>query len=226
MGRKKVQSSKCKVQNLEKKHNFIKDDPWRIFRIMSEFVEGFEELSDVGKAVSVFGSSRVNPKSPYYKLAEQTAGVFARAGYAIITGAGPGIMEAANKGARLAKGESIGLNILTPIKQEPNKYLTRLLEFRYFFCRRVMFSKYSQAYLIFPGGYGTLDEFLEAITLIQTDRMDPRPVILFNKRYWRNLLAWFKETLIKNKMIDKKHLDIFKIVETPQEALRIVKKRK
>jgi uncharacterized protein (TIGR00730 family) len=206
----------------EARSNFIKEDPWRIFRIMSEFVEGFEELSDIHKAVSVFGSSRVTPETPFYKLAEETAGVFARAGYAIITGAGPGIMEAANKGARDVNGESIGLNILTPIKQKPNRYLTRVLEFRYFFCRRVMFSKYSQAYLIFPGGYGTMDEFMEAITLIQTDRMDRRPVILFNREYWQPLLDWFKSTLIKNKMVDTEDLDIFSVVETPQEALKII----
>ena len=204
------------------KHNFIKEDPWRIFRIMSEFVEGFEELSDIRKAVSIFGSSRLKPQSPYYKLAQKSAGVFAKAGYAIITGAGPGIMEAANKGARDAGVESIGLNILTPIQQRPNEYLTRLLEFRYFFCRRVMFAKYSQACLIFPGGYGTMDEFLEAITLIQTGRMEPRPVILFNRKYWQGLLDWFKDTLVKNKMVDVKDLRIFNVVETPQEALKIV----
>ena len=139
------------------KHDFTKEDPWRIFRIMSEFVEGFEELSDIHKAVSIFGSSRVKPANAYYRLAERTAKIFAQDGYAIITGAGPGIMEAANKGARETKGMSIGLNILTPIQQRPNRYLDRLLEFRYFFSRRVMFAKYSQAYLIFPGGYGTLD---------------------------------------------------------------------
>lgn len=204
------------------KHNFIKEDPWRIFRIMSEFVEGFEELSDIRKAVSIFGSSRLKPQNPYYKLAQKSAGVFAKAGYAIITGAGPGIMEAANKGARDAGVESIGLNILTPIQQRPNEYLTRLLEFRYFFCRRVMFAKYSQAYLIFPGGYGTMDEFMEAITLIQTSRMEPRPVILFNRKYWQGLLDWFKDTLVKNKMVDVKDLRIFNVVETPQEALKIV----
>jgi len=204
------------------KHDFIKEDPWRIFRIMSEFVEGFEELSDIRKAVSIFGSSRLKPQSPYYKLAQKSARVFAKAGYAIITGAGPGIMEAANKGARDAGVESIGLNILTPIQQEPNEYLTRLLEFRYFFCRRVMFAKYSQAYLIFPGGYGTMDEFMEAITLIQTGRMEPRPVILFNRKYWQGLLDWFKDTLVKNKMVDVKDLRIFNVVETPQEALKIV----
>ena len=204
------------------KHDFVREDPWRIFRIMSEFVEGFEELSDIHKAVSIFGSSRAKPQSHYYKLAQETAGVFVKAGYAVITGAGPGIMEAANKGARKAKGESIGLNILTPTLQKPNRYLSRLLEFRYFFCRRVMFAKYSQAYLIFPGGFGTMDEFLEAITLIQTGRLEARPVILFNKRYWQGLLDWFKNILLKNKMIAPGDRHIFNVVETPQQALKIV----
>lgn len=204
------------------KHDFTKEDPWRIFRIMSEFVEGFEELSDVKRAVSIFGSSRVKPDSSYYRLAERAAKTFSKAGYAIITGAGSGIMEAANRGAKEAGGESIGLNILAPIQQKPNKYLTRVIEFRYFFCRRVMFAKYSQAFLIFPGGYGTMDEFLEAITLIQTSRMAPRPVILFNRKYWQGLIDWFKNNLRKNEMIDVKDLDIFSIVETPQEALEII----
>ena len=204
------------------RHDFIKQDPWRIFRIMSEFVEGFEELSDITKAASVFGSSRAKPQSSYYKLAENTGFTFAKAGYAIITGAGPGIMEAANKAAKKAKGQSIGLNILTPIQQKANKYVDRVLEFKYFFCRRVMFAKYSQAYLIFPGGYGTMDEFFEVITLIQTLRMEPRPVILFGKKYWQGLLDWFKNKMLKEYMIDAKDLQIFKIVETPQQALKIV----
>lgn len=199
-------------------------DPWRVFRIMSEFVEGFEELSDIHKAVAIFGSAKVKPENPYYKLAEKTARLFTRQGYAIITGAGPGIMEAANKGAYQAKGCSVGLNILIPTKQKPNKYLTRIVDFKYFFCRRVMFAKYSQAFLIFPGGYGTLDEFAEAITLIQTGKIRPRPVILFNKKYWKGLIDWLKERLLKDKMILKKDLDIFHIVETPQQALAAIKR--
>lgn len=199
-------------------------DPWRVFRIMSEFVEGFEVLSDIHKAVAIFGSAKVKSESPYYKLAEKTAGLFVRRGYAIITGAGPGIMEAANKGAYEAKGQSIGLNILIPTKQKPNKYLTRTVDFKYFFCRRVMFAKYSQAFLIFPGGYGTLDEFAEAITLIQTGKIRPRPVILFNKKYWQGLMDWLKNRLLQEKMIAKKDLDIFHIVETPQEALKVINK--
>lgn len=210
------------MPELKSRHDFTKEDPWRIFRIMSEFVEGFDELSDIDKAVSIFGSSRIKPKSEYYKLAQSTANLFSEAGYAIITGAGQGIMEAANKGAKEAKGESIGLNILAPIDQKPNKYLTRLIEFRYFFCRRVMFAKYSQAFLIFPGGYGTMDEFMEAITLIQTNRMAPRPVVVFNKRYWKGLMDWFKSTFVAKDMIDKKDLDIFTFAETPRDALEIV----
>ena len=204
------------------RHDFTKEDPWRIFRIMSEFVEGFDELSDIDKAVSIFGSSRVKPNSEYYKIAQNTANLFSEAGYAIITGAGQGIMEAANKGAKEAKGESIGLNILAPIDQKPNKYLTRLIEFRYFFCRRVMFAKYSQAFLIFPGGYGTMDEFMEAVTLIQTNRMAPRPVVVFNKKYWKGLMDWLKNTFVAKGMIDKEDLDIFSFAETPREALEIV----
>ncbi|MFH1046502.1 MAG: TIGR00730 family Rossman fold protein [Candidatus Omnitrophota bacterium] len=212
------------MPKLKKKLDFTREDPWRIFRIMSEFVEGFEELSDVTRAVSCFGSSRIKPHSQYYKLAQETARLFSKAGYAIITGAGAGIMEAANKGALEVKGESIGLNILAPIQQRPNKYLTRLVEFRYFFCRRVMFAKYSQAFLIFPGGYGTMDEFMEAITLIQTSRMAQRPVIVFNRKYWKGLLDWFKHMLVEKDMIDPDDLNIFTVVETPQQALEIVNK--
>jgi len=217
-----VNTGAKKVVNI--KQDFIKEDPWRIFRIMSEFVDGFEELADIQKAVSIFGSSKVNSQNPYYQLAQKTAKVFAEAGFSIITGAGPGIMEAANKGAKVGRANSIGLNIVTPSLQKPNKYLTRLVEFRYFFCRRVMFAKYSQAYLIFPGGYGTLDEFLEAIALIQTGRMRPRPVILFNEKYWQGLFKWFEDKLLDNKMINAKDMNIFNIVETPQQALEIVRK--
>ena len=160
------------------KQDFIKEDPWRIFRIMSEFVDGFEELSDVTNAVSIFGSARAGQSSKYYKVAEDTAKLMVNNGYAVITGAGAGIMEAANKGANKAGGDSIGLNILIPTMQKPNKYVTRLLEFKYFFCRKVMFAKYSKAFIVFPGGFGTLDELFEAITLVQTERVDPFPVIL------------------------------------------------
>src|SRR3989338_8508008 len=150
-----------------KRDDFTTQDPWRIFRIMSEFVEGFEELAEIGPAVTIFGSARAKPADKYYKLAEEAAFLLAREGYAIITGAGSGIMEAANKGAKKGGAASIGLNIDVPVVQEPNRFITKLLEFRYFFCRKVMFLKYAKAFMIFPGGFGTMDEFFEIITLIQ-----------------------------------------------------------
>jgi hypothetical protein len=202
----------------------LKQDPWRIFRIMSEFVDGFEELSDVKSAISIFGSAKASPQNRFYKLAEETASLLVRNGYAIITGAGPGIMEAANKGAKSVNGESIGLNILIPTMQKPNKYITRLLEFKYFFCRKVMFAKYSKAFVIFPGGFGTLDEFFEAITLVQTKRVEPFPVILVGKEYWKGLVHWMRETLVPHKAIHKNELDIFDVADTPQEIVSVINK--
>ena len=206
------------------KVDFTKEDPWRIFRIMSEFVDGFEELSDVKDAVCVFGSARAKEGSKFYKIAEETASRLARNGYAIITGAGPGIMEAANKGAKKAGGDSIGLNILIPIMQRPNKYVTRVLEFKYFFCRKVMFAKYSKAFIVFPGGYGTLDEFSEAITLVQTKRIEPFPIILVGSEFWRGFVHWMSDTLVTHKMITKSELNIFSVVDTPQEVISIINK--
>jgi len=206
------------------KEDFTKEDPWRIFRIMSEFVDGFEELSDVKEAVSIFGSARASKSNKYYRIAEETASKLAKSGYAIITGAGPGIMEAANKGAKKADGESIGLNILIPIMQKPNKYVTRLLEFKYFFCRKVMFAKYSKALIAFPGGFGTMDEFFEAVTLVQTKRIDPFPIILVGSEYWKGLVHWMENTLLSNKTIDRSDLKIFNVADTPQEIISIIKK--
>jgi len=191
---------------------------------MSEFVDGFEELSDVKEAVSIFGSAKAQPSSKFYRIAEETASRLVKCGYAVITGAGPGIMEAANKGAKKARGESIGLNILIPIMQKPNKYITRLLEFKYFFCRKVMFAKYSKALVAFPGGYGTLDEFFEAITLVQTRRIDPFPVILVGSVYWKGLIKWMEDTLLPNKTITKSDLKIFSVVDTPQEVVATISK--
>jgi len=206
------------------KEDFTKEDPWRIFRIMSEFVDGFEELSDVKEAVSIFGSARAKPSSRYYKLAEETAARLARNGYAIITGAGPGIMEAANKGAKKEGGESIGLNILIPTMQKPNKYVTRLMEFKYFFVRKVMFAKYSKAFVAFPGGFGTLDEFFEAVTLVQTARIDPFPVILVGSEFWKGLVHWMRETLVAAKSINKADLNIFSLADTSQEIASAINK--
>src|SRR3990167_8089640 len=191
------------------KQDFTKEDPWRIFRIMSEFVDGFEELSNVKKAVSIFGSSKhIGATKKFYKIAEDTAQLLVKNGYAVITGAGPGIMEAGNKGAKEAVGESIGLNILIPTMQKPNKYVNRVLEFKYFFCRKVMFAKYSKAFIVFPGGFGTLDEFSEAITLVQTQRIDPFPVILVGSEFWKGLVHWMREVVLPNKLIHKNDFNI------------------
>ena len=203
--------------------DFRTEDPWRIFRIMSEFVDGFDELSKTGPAITIFGSSKTRPGDKYYKLAEKTAGLLSKNGYAIITGAGGGIMEAANKGAKEASGVSIGLNIQVPIIQSPNKFITRLIDFRYFFCRKVMFVKYAKAFVIFPGGFGTMDEFFESITLIQTRRIERFPVILMGKEYWKGLISWMKQAMLEKDRIDKQDLDIFQAADTPEEALKIIK---
>jgi uncharacterized protein (TIGR00730 family) len=209
------------------KHNpnggFVSEDSWRVFKIMSEFVDGFEILSKVEKAVSIFGSSRLKPANKYYKLAEEIAYLLAKEDYAIITGSGPGIMEAANKGARRAAGHSIGLNIQIPSEQKPNEYVDTLLDFNYFFVRKVMFVKYAKAFVIMPGGYGTLDEFTEAINLIQTERIPRFPVILFGSEYWEGILSWLKERVLKEKNISKKDLDIFTVVDTPKEVVSAIK---
>ena len=206
------------------KGDFTKEDPWRIFRIMSEFVDGFEELSNVKEAVTIFGSARFKPSNRYYKLADETAYLMAKSGFSIITGAGPGIMEAANKGAKRAEGDSIGLNILIPTAQKPNKYVTRSVEFKYFFCRKVMFVKYAKAFIVFPGGFGTLDELFEGITLVQTKRIEPLPVILVGGEYWKDMLKWIKNTLLKRDAIEKRDLAIFSVADTPTEILAAIRK--
>jgi hypothetical protein len=212
------------MRNKNSRENFVSEDTWRVFRIMSEFVEGFEVLSQLGKAVSVFGSSRIKPSSKYYKLTEEIAYLLAREGYAIITGSGPAIMEAANKGAKRAGGHSVGLNIQIPHEQKPNKYVDTLLDFRYFFVRKVMFVKYAKAFVIMPGGYGTLDEFTEAINLIQTERIPKFPVVLFGSEYWKGMLDWFEDTVLKNGNINKKELNIFTVVDEPKEVVEVIKK--
>jgi uncharacterized protein (TIGR00730 family) len=206
------------------KDDFIHEDPWRVFRIMSEFVEGFEVLSEVGNAVSIFGSSRLKPGNRYYKLTEEIAYLLAKEGFAIITGSGPGVMEAANKGAKRAGGHSVGLNIQIPLEQKPNKYVDMLIDFRYFFVRKVMFVKYAKAFVIMPGGYGTLDEFTEAINLIQTKRISKFPVVLFGSEYWRGMLDWLKNTVLKHGNINKQDLNIFTLVDSPKEVVEVIKK--
>jgi uncharacterized protein (TIGR00730 family) len=203
------------------KDEFLKSDPWRVFRIMSEFVDGFEGLAGLKKGVSIFGSKRLGPKHPYYQLAYKTAYLLSKRGYGIITGAGPGIMEAANKGAYDAHGLSIGMNILIPEQQKPNPYINYILEFRYFFVRKVIFTKYSRAFVVFPGGLGTFDELFEALALIETDRIDPIPVVLVGSKYWQGLIAWLRHLMQEGTLV-KHNLTLFKIADKPAEVLRAI----
>lgn len=198
-------------------------EAWRVFRIMAEFVEGFESLADIGRAVTVFGSARAHPRDPFYKAAEATGRLLAKEKFGVITGGGPGIMEAANKGCFEAGGMSVGCNITLPHEQEANRYQHITLDFHYFYVRKVMFVKYASAFICFPGGYGTLDEFFETITLMQTSKIKAVPVILFGKSHWTGLLDWMRSTL-SPRLIDREDLDIFKIVDTPQEAVKWVKR--
>jgi len=198
-------------------------DLWRIFRIMAEFTEGYDELASVGPAVSIFGSARTAKDHPYYLLAEETARKVARAGFAVITGGGGGIMEAANKGAADAGGCSIGLNIEIPQEQIPNEYQNLPLHFRYFFVRKVMFLKYAHGFIVFPGGFGTMDEFFEAAVLIQTLRQASFPVILMVGDYWQGLLAWMKEKMLdENRYISPGDFDVFTIQDSADAAVKII----
>jgi uncharacterized protein (TIGR00730 family) len=206
------------------KEDFTHEDPWRIFRIMGEFVDGFEVLSQVGKAISIFGSSRLKPSDKFYKIAEQISYLLAKEGYAIITGGGPGVMEAANKGAKRAKGLSIGLNIQIPLEQKPNPYVGTLLNFHYFFCRKVMFVKYAKAFVILPGGFGTLDELFESLNLIQTERIGKFPVVMVGSDYWKGLIDWIKNTAVKKNCISSEELKIFSVVDKPEEVVREIRK--
>ncbi len=197
-------------------------ESWRIFRIMSEFVEGFEVMAEVGPAVSIFGSARTRPDHPDYKAAEKTARLLAKAKFAVITGGGPGIMEAGNKGAYDVGGQSIGLNISLPHEQEGNRYQTISLDFHYFYARKVMFTKYADAFICFPGGFGTLDEMFETLTLIQTLKIDAFPIVLYGSDYWGGLADWMKKHLVPH-YIDGEDVDIFRIVDTPEEAVKQVR---
>jgi uncharacterized protein (TIGR00730 family) len=199
-------------------------DSWRMFHIMAEFVEGFEALADAHPSVSIFGSSRVNSGDEVYERAERTATLLAENGFGVITGGGPGVMEAANKGASLAGGRSIGLNIQLPFEQEPNPYANLSLSFRYFFVRKVMFVKYAVAYIIFPGGFGTMDELFESITLIQTHKIRPFPVILAGSDYWKGLLDWIRTVVLKAERISPEDLDIFQVIDDPEEIVRTIRK--
>lgn len=200
-------------------------ESWRLFKIIGEFVDGVEALHDLGPAVSVFGSARVKPEDPYYRKAEVLAAKLVAKGFAVITGGGGGIMEAANKGAAEAGGKSVGLNIQLPMEQAPNPYANIKLEFHYFFVRKVMFVKYANAYVIMPGGFGTLDELFEAITLIQTRRIKPLPVILFGKEYWSGLVEWIRARLLAESMISPEDLDIFSIADDPDEVIEKIEEK-
>ena len=199
-------------------------DTWRMFNILAEFVDGFDLLPEVSPAVTIFGSSRTSRKSVTYRNTENVARLLVENGFNVISGGGPGVMEAANKGATEAGGKSVGLHIHLPNEQQPNKYANIRLDFKYFFIRKVMFVKYAVAYIIMPGGYGTLDELFESLTLIQTERIRSFPVILMDSRYWKGLVDWLKHTLLKTKAISESDLDIFSVVDTPEEAMSIIKK--
>ena len=206
------------------RRDFTAEDPWRIFRILAEFVEGFETFSTVKDAVSIFGSARLKPNNPYYKAAEEVAYLLSREGYAVVTGGGPGLMEAANKGAKRAGGTSIGLNIQLPMEQKPNPYVDLLVNFHYFFIRKVMFVKYAKAFVIMPGGYGTLDEFFEAINLIQTDRIPRFPVVIYGSAYWKGLLQWLNKTVAREPCISPEDLDLFSVADSPKEVVAAIKR--
>jgi uncharacterized protein (TIGR00730 family) len=202
--------------------DFTHSDPWRVFRIMGEFVEGFDTLAKIGRAVSVFGSARVPPGHEQYLQAEETARLLVDAGFAVITGGGPGIMEAANKGAREAGGLSIGCNIELPFEQGTNQYVEVSINFRYFFVRKTMFVKYSEAFIIFPGGFGTMDELFEALTLIQTGKIRNFPVVLFGRAYWSGMLAWIRETMLEEGKVSNDDLDLLVVTDSPEEAVRVI----
>jgi len=201
-------------------------DVWRVFRVMAEFVEGFSTLSKLGSCVSIFGSARIKPGTPYYRLTKTVAKEFVKAGYGVISGGGPGIMEAANRGAREAAGASIGINIDLPFEQKHNDYIDpdKIITFKHFYVRKVMFVKYAQGFIVMPGGFGTLDEFFEAITLIQTKKIHKFPVVLMGSEYWSGILDWIKTTMLEHGMISKSDLNLFSVTDDPKEAVDIVKK--
>jgi uncharacterized protein (TIGR00730 family) len=197
---------------------------WMIFKVMSEFVEGLEKLAKIGPCVTIFGSARTKPSNPYYKMAEDIAYQLVENGYGVITGGGPGIMEAGNKGAKRAGGKSVGLNIYLPHEQKGNIYIDpdKLISFDYFFVRKVMFMKYSQGFIVMPGGFGTLDELTEALTLIQTKKIGRFPIVLVGKKFWKGWVDWIKKVLIIEKMVSPVDLDLFDLVDTPEEAVEVI----
>jgi hypothetical protein len=206
-------------QEREVLENFQQSDVWRIFRIMSEFVDGFETLAGLGPAVSVFGSARTPVDSEHYNKARKLGRMLAEAGFAVITGGGPGIMEAANRGAKEAGGQSVGLNIVLPHEQKPNPHVTIQMNFHYFFARKMMFIKYANAFVVMPGGFGTMDEFFEALTLIQTEKMSTFPVYLCETKYWQGLIDWLKDSMLAAGGISPEDLDLFSLTDSEEEIV-------
>jgi len=204
------------------KLTFIREDPWRIFRIMAEFVDSFEVLSQLGPAVTIFGSARTKRTDPLYAATVELAKGLAKNNLAVITGGGPGLMEAANKGASLAKGKSVGLNIELPHEQQGNRYANVPIHFHYFFSRKVCFVKYSLGFVFMPGGFGTLDEFFEVLTLVQTQRIPEFPLILFGSKHWKGLIEWMKKSLESSDYISRGDLDLFRVTDDPQEVVDII----
>lgn len=222
-----TQSEDKKIRNKfkQKTWNEVKtNDSWAIFKIMAEFVEGFERLSKIGPCVSIFGSARTKEDDEYYKLAEEIAFQLTSHGYGVVTGGGPGIMEAGNRGAHRGKGTSVGLNIELPFEQHDNPYIDhdKSLDFDYFFVRKVMFVKYSQGFIVMPGGFGTLDELFEAMTLIQTKKIGKFPIVLVGKEFWGGLLDWIKGTLLKEGNISPNDLDLISVVDTSEEVIEVI----
>jgi hypothetical protein len=205
------------------KSDFLAQDPWRVFRIMAEFVDGFEMMAQVPPGVSVFGSARAGPDHPYYRKALEAGRLIAEAGFSVITGAGPGLMEAANKGAKEAGGESVGLNIVLPFEQVANPFLTKVINFRYFFVRKVMFSKYAVGFMFFPGGFGTLDEFFDTLTLVQTGKIHRLPVVLVGRDFWEGQLAWLRGTVLgRFDHVAPADLDLCHLTDEPADAVRFI----
>lgn len=236
MAKKKKNGDEMIKQALEEEHKIRKafkdkdwaeiksSDSWVIFKVMSEFVEGFEKLAKIGPCVTIFGSARVKSGHPYYKMAEDIAYKLVQHGYGVVTGGGPGIMEAGNKGAKKAGGKSVGLNIFLPFEQKGNPYIDpdKLITFDYFFVRKVMFVKYSQGFIVMPGGFGTMDEVSEALTLIQTKKIGRFPIVLVGRKFYGGLIDWMKKVLVTEHMIHEEDLNLFNLVDTPEEAVKVI----
>lgn len=218
---KKEEVTSCKNEN---GYKVGMEDTWRIFRIMAEFVEGFETLSRVGQCITIFGSARTPRDDKYYELAVKVAALAVKKGFGVITGGGPGIMEAANKGAFEAGGLSIGLNIQLPFEQKPNPYVKLLMNFRHFFCRKVMFLKYTTGVIVMPGGFGTLDEMFETLTLLQTHKTTKIPLVLMGRDFWKGLFEWIEKELLSRNYINSEEMLIYKVTDDPEEAVSIIEK--